>query len=103
MAFLHEEEDSNNHKDEKKEHGIEDRYLLEPQNAHPTGEFIIVVKFGGHALHHLASRLTNVIRRGGREAENLVLAIFSKILYSSFYNCCIVLGTIFGFSNVKTV
>ena len=33
----------------------------------PTGEFIIVAKFGGHVLHHLASRLVNVIRQGGRE------------------------------------
>jgi len=50
----------------KKEQGTEDRYSLEPQNAHPTGEFVIVAKFGGHVLHHLASRLANVIRQGGR-------------------------------------
>ena len=37
MAFLH-EEDNHNHKDEKKEHGTEDRYLLELQKAHLTGE-----------------------------------------------------------------
>ena len=42
MAFLHEEENDHNHKNEKKEHGTEDRYSLEPQKAHPTGEFIIV-------------------------------------------------------------
>jgi len=31
-----------------------------------AGEFVIVTKFGGHALCHLASRLVNVIRQGGR-------------------------------------
>ena len=41
----------------------------EPQKAHLTGEFVIVAKFGGHALRHLASRLENVIRQGGREAD----------------------------------
>jgi len=38
----------------------------EPQKAHLTGELVIV---GGHALHHLASRLVNVVRQGGREAD----------------------------------
>ena len=69
MALLHEEEDDHNHKDEKKEHGAEDRYSSEPQKAHPTGEFVTVAKFGGHELHHLASRLVNVIRQEGREAS----------------------------------
>ena len=45
----------------------------------PTGEFIIVAKFGGPVLRHLASRLANVIRQGERHAKNLVLAIFKKI------------------------
>ena len=66
MAFLHEEEDNHNHTDERKEYGAEDRYLAEPQKAHLTGKFVIVEKFGGHALRHLASRLANVIRQGGR-------------------------------------
>ena len=66
MALLREEEDYHNHRDEKKEHGTEDRYSLEPQKAHPTGEFVIVAKFGGHVLHHLASRLVNVIVEAGR-------------------------------------
>jgi len=66
MAFLHEEEDNHNTTDEKKEYGAEDRYSSEPQKEHLTGEFIIVAKFGGHALHHLAPRLANVIRQGGR-------------------------------------
>jgi len=66
MAFLHKEEDDHNTTEEKKEYGAEDRYSLEPQKAHLTGEFVIAAKFGGHALRHLASRLVNVIRQGGR-------------------------------------
>jgi len=46
--------------------GVEDRYSLKSQKAHPTGEFVIVTKFGGQMLQHLASRLVNVIRQGGR-------------------------------------
>jgi len=34
--------------------------------AHLTGEFVIVAKFGGHVLRHLASRLANVVRQGSR-------------------------------------
>jgi len=61
MAFLHEEEDDHNTTDERKEY----RYLSEPQKAHLTGaEFVIVAKFGGHALRHLACRLGNVVRQG---------------------------------------
>jgi len=66
MAFLHEEEDDHNTRDKRKEYGAEDRYSSEPQKAHLTGEFVIVAKFGGHALGHLFSRLVNVIRQGGR-------------------------------------
>jgi len=66
---LNEEEDDHNHTDERKEYGAEDRYSSEPQKAHLTGEFVIVAKFGGHALHHLASRLANTIREEGREAD----------------------------------
>jgi len=62
MAFIHKEEDDHNTTDERKEYGAEDRYSLEPQKAHLTGEFIIVAKYDGHALRHLASRLANVIR-----------------------------------------
>jgi len=69
MAFLHEEEDDHNTTDERKEYGAEDRYLSEPQKAHFTGELVIVGKFGGHALCRLASRLANVVRQGGREAD----------------------------------
>ena len=80
MAFLHEEEDDHNDTDERKEYGAEDRYSPKPQKAHLTGEFVIVTKFGGHALRHLASRLANVVRQGGREVgkqtKNLVFGIF---------------------------
>jgi len=73
MAFLHEEEeDDHNTTDERKEYGAEDRYSSEPQKTHLIGEFAIVAKFGGHALCHLASRLTNVVRQGrqgGRQAD----------------------------------
>jgi len=41
----------------------------------------MVAKFGGYALCHLASRLVNVIRQGGRQTKILVLAIFfNKLL-----------------------
>jgi len=55
-----------------------------------TGEFVIVAKFGGHALRHLASRLANVIRQGGRQTNNLVLPFFkiriqASILVALFY------------------
>jgi len=71
MAFLHEEEDSHNRTDERKEYGAEDRYSSEPQKVHLTGEFIIVAKFGGHTLRHLASRLANVVRQGGMQGGRL--------------------------------
>ena len=45
--------------------------MSEPQKAHLTSEFVIVAKFGGHELHHLASRLARVIREGGREEGRL--------------------------------
>jgi len=64
------------------------------------GEFVIVARFGGHALHHLAS--IGLRMWAGKQTKNLVFAIF-KNPYSSFYNCCIILCTISGFSNVKAV
>ena len=64
--MLHEEEDNCNYKDKEKEQGTEDKYSSEPENAHPTGKFVIVAKLGSHVLHRLASRLANVIREGGR-------------------------------------
>jgi len=76
-----EEKDDHNTTDERKEYGTEDRYSSKPQMAHLTGEFIIVAKIGGHVLRHLASRLANVIRQGGRQTKNLVLAIFLKSIF----------------------
>ena len=67
MAFFHKEEGDHSHTDEKKEYGAKDKYSSEPQKA---GEFVIVTKFGGHAFCHLASRLANVIRQGGRQTKN---------------------------------
>jgi len=78
MASLHEEKDDHNTTDERKEHGPEDRYSSEPQKAHLTGEFVIVGKFGGHTLCHLASRLANVVRQGGRQTKSLILVILKK-------------------------
>ena len=42
MAFLHEEDDHTNN--ERKEYGAEDRDSWEPQKAHLTGEFVIVLQ-----------------------------------------------------------
>ena len=61
-----------------------DRYLLEPEKAHPTGEFVIVAKFGDHVLCHLATRLANVIREGERQTKNLFLNFFlSPLVFST--------------------
>jgi len=51
MASLHEEEeDDHSTTDKRKEYGAEDRYSSELQLS--TSEFVIVAKFGGHALRH---------------------------------------------------
>jgi len=50
----------------KKEQGAEGRQASEPEKAHPTGDFVIVAKFGDRVLRHLASSLSNVIRQAGR-------------------------------------
>ena len=63
MALLH-EEDKHSHKRRNKAQRTVARRNL--KRAHPTGEFVIVAKYGGHVLHHLASRLANVIRQGDR-------------------------------------
>jgi len=89
-------EDDHNHTDEKKEYGAEDRYLSEPQKAHLTGELVIVAKFGGHAFHHLASKLVNVIRQGGRQTKNL--NFFKINTYAS-----IIVALFYWFGNIKTV
>jgi len=87
MAFLHEEEDDHTHTDERKMYGAEDRYSSEPQKAHLTGEFVIVAKFGGHALRLLASRLAaNVVRQGGRlKTYFLKICTQASIIVALFY------------------
>jgi len=64
LPYMKKKKTTINTTDERKEYGAEDRYSSEPQKAHLTGEFVIVGKFSGHALRHLASRLVNVIRQG---------------------------------------
>ena len=64
-----EEEDDQNPLDKRKKQGTEGRQTLEPEKAHPTGEFVIVAKFGDHVLHRLASSLSNVIRQVGRQMK----------------------------------
>jgi len=54
-------------------------------------------------LRHLASRLANVVREGGKQTKNLDLTFFLKKSYLHFSNCCTVLCTISGFSNVRAV
>ena len=56
MAFLHEEDAIT----------IRSGQILVGTSKGTTGEFVIVAKFGGHVLRHLASRLVNVIRQGVR-------------------------------------
>jgi len=84
---------------ERKEYGAEDRYSWEPQKKHLTGEFVIIVeKFGGHALCHLASKLANVIRQGGRLKTYFLKIHINKLLqllHSFMYYI--------WFSNVKAV
>jgi len=54
-----------------KEHGAEGRQASEPEKVHPTGEYVIVAKFGDHELRRLASSLSNVIRQAGRQADKI--------------------------------
>jgi len=61
LLLLHEEEYNHNHTDKRNK-----AYSLEPEKAYPSGEFVIVTKFGSHVLRRLASWLANVIRQGGR-------------------------------------
>jgi len=62
MAFLHEEETTIT----LQMKGKSMAQRTDIQKAHLTGKFVIVAKFGGHALRRLASRLANVVREGGR-------------------------------------
>ena len=46
--------------------GTEGRQTSEPEKAYPTGEFVIVAKFGDRVSRRLASSLSNVIRQAGK-------------------------------------
>ena len=69
MALLHEEEDDHIPQDKRNKQGAEGRQTSEPEKAHPTGEFVIVAKFGDRVLRRLASSLSNVIRQVGRQTK----------------------------------
>ena len=104
MALLHEEEDDHIPQDKRKKQGTEVRQTSEPEKAHPTGEFVIVAKFGDHVLRHLASSLSNVIRQAGRQAgKNSNLGDFFRIQYLAVGYYLVVLNAIFGFSGAKTI
>jgi len=47
--------------DNKECQGAEGAHLSEPQKAHPTSEFILVLKNGGCSLFHLVSCLVTVV------------------------------------------
>ena len=77
---------------------------MEPEKTHPTGEFVIVAKFGDHVLHRYASSLLNVIRQVGRQADkNSSLGDFFRIHYLAFGYYLVVLNTISGFGSTKTI
>ena len=77
---------------------------MEPEKAHPTGEFVIVTKFGDHLLRRLVSSLSNVIRQAGRQAdENSSLGDFFRIQCLAFGCYFVVLNAIFSFGSAKTI
>ena len=77
---------------------------MEPEKAHPTGEFVIVAKFGDRVLRRLASSLSNVIRQAGRQAnKNSSLGDFFRIQYLAFGYYLVVLNAIFGFGSARTI
>ena len=69
--------------------------------AHPTGEFVIVAKFGGHGLRHLASKLLSVVRQLGRKTKILNFLKFSIWPLVAINNYA--LNATFGFGNTKTI
>ena len=78
---------------------------MELEKAHPTGEFVIVPKFGGNVLHCLASSLSNMIRQASRQAdENSSLGDFFRIQYWHLHGYYfVVLNAIFGFVSAKAI
>ena len=79
MALLH-EEDNHNHKD-KNNSKMQRTDTCRNLKGMSHSKFVIVAKFGGHALCHLASGLTNVIKQGERQTKNLISVIFFLNLY----------------------
>jgi len=74
------------------------------RHTHSTGKFVTVTKFGDHALHRLASSLSNMIRQAGRQVDkNSSLDNFFTIQYLVFGNYLVVLNAIFGFGSAKTI
>ena len=67
---------------------------MEPEKAHPTGEFVIVAKFSDHVLRRLASSLSNV----GRQTK---IPAFFTIQYLAFGYYFVVLNAIFGYVSAK--
>ena len=44
-------------------------HLSNPQKAHPTSEFVIVLCYRDYRVRSLVRRLSNVIRQAGRQAH----------------------------------
>ena len=77
---------------------------MEPEKAHPTGEFVIVAKFGDRVLRRLASSFSNVIRQAGRQADKKSsLGNFFRIQYLTFGYYLVILNVIFCFGSAKTI
>jgi len=61
--------------------GVEGAHSLEPQKAHLTGEFVVVMKNGGHALLHWGSILATVISETVRQWDEILSFSDFKILF----------------------
>ena len=55
--------------------------LLEPKKAHPTCELVIVLKYGGHALHGLAYKCGQEKKQIGSQTKHQVLIFFQKFIF----------------------
>jgi len=60
---------------ERQKQGAGSAHLSNPQKAHPTCEFVIVLYYRDYRARSLVRRLSNVIRQVGRQTKNPVLAI----------------------------
>ena len=61
---------------ERQKQGAGSEHLSNPQKAHPTSEFVIVLYYRDYRARSLVHRLSNVIRQVGRQTKNPVLVIF---------------------------